>query len=98
MQTNEKFEDWFGNQLSQIWITYFKVENGHSRQHDLEIPLGSIEKPLKEAFEGSAETIFKELDKNNTGYGDIVISKEEYQKLKLAFLPNLKVGVSSEVA
>ena len=41
-----------------------------------------IDKMLKEARADTAKQIFAELEKHNTGYGDIILSKEELLELK----------------
>ena len=41
-----------------------------------------VHEALKEARADTAKQIFAELEKHNTGYGDIILSKEELLELK----------------
>ncbi len=44
--------------------------------------ISDIEKALYEARASTAKEIFAALKKHDTGYGDIVLSKEDFQALK----------------
>ena len=83
----------------QGWEFYTKRANWNEAVLCVEIALANNH--IKNAIKETAEAIFKEVDEmcKNEGSSKLPnFNSTSYNDLKLAFLPNLKVGVSSEVS